>query len=433
MVSEGDKMDLEKINVNKRTVWAALLMFAAAYVYIDSLLFGTGMQHGFSAQGVKRLVFTAFFVGMTELLCIGKPQSAESNIWLGCLLCAAMGSTFFLNCSVWDCDQCVLFMHVFGVYWALSRGNVLLEGESGHLAFFDGLNGFIVLPFKNLFVRIRVILGSLRERRKNRPQTDGEKVVWTFMGVLVSLGILVTVIQLLSDSDSVFSELMKNIRDFFTIDFSYQFEENLIKFVLSLPVGCYLFSLLYGCGFEKPEWVENYRRSVQEGFLDKLKKLPCSFWIGVMGLFSVVYAVYFVIQGRYLFGAFTRTLPEGFIVSRYARQGFFELCKVTGLNFALLWLVTRISREDVREHKLLSVSCLVFLCECALFCIIALSKLGLYISCFGFTPLRLQSSWLVCVLLAACGLWMFSILFGRKTFKLWMYFGGISLALLCLI
>ncbi len=426
-------MDLEKVNLNKRTLGGALLMFAAAYLYVDGFLGAPDVLQGISRWGVEKAAFTLLFVGITELLCFGKERSFESNVWLGCMVCAMLGSARFLKNSVWDESQCSLFLHIFGVYWAMCRGRVLLEGESGHLLPLDGLNGFVVLPFKNLFARIRVIAGSIRERKKNRPETDGEKVVWTVIGCLISLGILVTAINLLSDSDSVFSDLMKKVRDFFTIDFSYRFQENFIKFVFSLPIGCYLFSLLYACGFEKPEWVENYRRGVQENILDKLRKLPCSFWIGIMGLFSAVYAVYFVIQGRYLFGAFTRTLPEGFIVSQYARQGFFELCKVTGLNFALLWMVTRISKEDVREHKALSVSCLVFLCECAVFCIIALSKLGLYISCFGFTPLRLQSSWLVCVLLAACGLWMVSIISGKKTFKAWMYFGGISLALLCLL
>ena len=65
-----------------------------------------------------------------------------------------------------------------------------------------------------------------------------------------------------------------------------------------------------------------------------------------------------------------------------------------------------------------------------LFAVIAFSKLLLYISCFGFTPLRLQSSWLVCVLFIGCVCAVYSLLSGKKSFRVWMMFGAVTLALL---
>ena len=57
---------------------------------------------------------------------------------------------------------------------------------------------------------------------------------------------------------------------------------------------------------------------------------------------------------------------------------------------------------------------------------------ALYISIYGFTPLRLQSSWLVCVLFAGCVLWILNLFTGKRVFRLWMYFSGITLTLLML-
>jgi hypothetical protein len=64
--------------------------------------------------------------------------------------------------------------------------------------------------------------------------------------------------------------------------------------------------------------------------------------------------------------------------------------------------------------------------------VVAASKIALYIDCFGFTPLRLQSMWLVCVLFAGCVAALYSLLTGKKSFRAWMFFGAASLSLLCL-
>lgn len=64
------------------------------------------------------------------------------------------------------------------------------------------------------------------------------------------------------------------------------------------------------------------------------------------------------------------------------------------------------------------------------FAVIALSKLWLYISCFGFTPKRLQSCWLALVLFAGCVACLVSIWSRKKSFRAWMMFAAISLTLL---
>ena len=124
-------------------------------------------------------------------------------------------------------------------------------------------------------------------------------------------------------------------------------------------------------------------------------------------------------------------LPEGFIISQYAREGFFELCKVIAVNFSVLWLATRMVTDETKNSASFLWSCLIFLAESMLFAIIAFSKLYLYIHTFGFTPLRLQSTWLVCVCFAGCAFWMWSLVTGNKSFRKWVIFSAVTLCLLC--
>ena len=232
-------------------------------------------------------------------------------------------------------------------------------------------------------------------------------------------------------ADSGFAALLSGVAAFFRLDRDVNWGLYFVRFLLSLPVGAYLFGLLAGVGREKREELDKRAAGVDQT-LSVLRGVPERVWLALLALFCLLYVLFFAVQGRYLFGAFTRSPPDGFVISEYARQGFFELCKVMAVNFALLWLVTRSSKVDVRQQKAARALCLALLSESFLLAVVAFSKLALYIDCFGFTPKRLQSTWLVCVLAFGCGCAAWSLVKNVKTFRVWMYFGAVTLALLCL-
>ena len=416
----------------KRELAAALLMYVAAYAYIDCIFFTEGFQ------GCGQIVFAALFVAVTEILCKGKPRSRESWFWLGGLAVSSFAASFASEFNsfpfgheVWDYSQTVLFMHLFGVWWAMSRSGVLLEGRTGHLMPFDAFNGFLLYPFTHFFLRLRVLALGIKELLAHREKQNAKKIIWVICAVAASLVILGSVVGLLADADGGFARLIKDIRsylDIFEFDFSGEY---ILKFILSLPVAAYLFGLQAGALRSEEPFFEKYRGGI-ERFINALRKVPLKLWIAVICVFSAIYIVFFAMQGTYLFGAFAGRLPDGFVPATYARRGFFELCKVTALNFSLLWLVTRSCEANARQSKALRAACTVFLAECMLFCAVAMSKLALYISIFGFTPLRLQSSWLVCVLFAACVCWTISLYYEKKVFDKWAYFSAASLILLIL-
>ncbi len=415
---------------------AALASYVLAWLYLfrsNLFLGGAFVVNGPSWNSaplearIWSLVFVLGFLALTELIHRTTPRPRESWIWLGCLGTIALGVLLDRH-RVWESPVPQLFLHLAAVWWLLCRSGRLAEGESGHLLPLDGLHGFVIIPFRHFYLRIRTLLSLLLRPLQARRTGRGTTLLWSFLALLAAGGLFAAAIRLLMDADRGFSRLLSGLGDLLRIDWD---EDFFTKLLLSLPVGQYLFGLIAGSGREEPRVLRERGERLCRG-LERLRRVPNALWTGLTGAFCLLYLVFFAVQGRYLFGAFTRTLPEGFIVSEYARQGFFELCKVMGLNFALLWLVTRLSRGPVRENRAALLLCLVLLGESLLFAAVAFSKLALYIDCFGFTPKRLQSSWLVCVLAAGCLAAGRTLLTGKKSFRGWLVFSAVSLSLLCL-
>ena len=399
---------------------AALAMFPAAYVYILAMFEG---RHAFV------WAVAALLIAATEALHWQVKRSWESWVWLGCFVAVTCSAALGIE-RVWYLRQTILFVHIFAVWWVLSRSGKLLEGKSGHLLPLDAVNGFVLLPFGGFFLRLRTLLWGLRQPAgRVRDKGTALRAGWLALAVVACALLFTAATALLMRADAGFSALLEGLEPLFRLRLDAEFQ---LRLLLSLPVGAWLFGLVDGALRQPVERLEQ-RRAGTERLLTKIQKVPAGFWMGVVGAFSALYLAFFILQGSYLFGAFTRTLPEGFIVSEYARQGFFELCKVMGVNFALLWLVTRMVSPETRSKPGFLAVCLTLLAESLVFAVIALSKLGLYISCFGFTPLRLQSSWLAGLLLAGCLLWAWSLLTGRPAFRKWMVFGAVTLSLLTLV
>ena len=406
-------------SASKTEMLAAFAMYAAAYVYACWFWWTDDSRARWLAM------FTLAYVALTELLHRNTPRPRESWVWLGCMGLILSGIILDRD-QVWG-TYAPYFLHIFAVWWALSRSGRLLEGESGHLLPLDVFDGFALFPFRHFFLRVRTVCYTFTHPRSGRGRVQPETAAWTALALLSASALFVLSVNLLAGADEGFAGLLSSLTGIFRVDWDGRLV--IFRFLLSLPVGAYLFGLLAGTGREETEKLRRRAGNVNRA-LEQLRKVPGRVWLILTGLFCLLYLAFFAVQARYLFGAFTRTLPEGFIVSEYARRGFFELCQVMSVNFVLLWLVTRSSREEVHSSAPAKALCLALLGESFLFAVVAFSKLGLYISCFGFTPLRLQSTWLVCVLAFGCLCAALSLLHEKKTFRVWMIFGAVTLSLL---
>lgn len=398
--------------------YTGLFMYIAAYIY--TLTTGSRWE-------LWLMVFVALFVLMVEDLDRGLPRAKESWVLLGCAVlvavCTALGRS-----RVWGGFYSAAAVHILAVWWALSRGGKLIEGESGHLLPLDALNGFVRIPFGNFSLRLRCVGDWIKDTSRGR-KSNKNTVIASTAAVVLGVLLLWWAASSLASADSGFGRMVSGVLDSLRINLGTDVWDFLFRLAVSLPVGAYVFGLIAGTARLPEEKLQAQRDGVTS-FLAKLRVVPNGVWVAVTAAFAAVYLLFFIVQGSYLFGAFARRLPEGFIVSRYAREGFFELCRVIAINFTLLWLVTRSASKPVRESRAAMVMCTLLLIAGALFAVISISKLCLYISCFGFTPLRLQSFWLALVMLCGCVCAVYSLWSGKKSFRVWMMFGAVTLSLL---
>ena len=384
--------------------WMLLLSYFAAYLYMEM----------FSRYDWILPIFALIFIVAVEVRFCHRKAPWESRFWL-LLMAFSSLAPFVCKNTVWEEEMAILFTHVFAIYYVLTRGNLLLDGRTGHFLPLDAIWGGIVLPFSNFFLRIKVIGSLIRTSKKGNKMT----IVWSLLAVVVALLLFYLAGLQLTKADSGFGTLFTN---FFS---DFWDSEVWFKLLFSLPVGAYLYGLVLGGGRQVPQTRQEKGNALGEQ-LTLLRRVPDGVWTGLMLAFVVLYGVFFYVQGSYLFGAFTRTLPESFSVAEYAREGFFQLCLVMGITFTLLWFALRTAKNQ--KNLPLGIVSTILLAENIGLAVTAASKLWLYIDCFGFTPLRLQSAWLISVLTVGCICAGVTLWTRKRTGRLWAM---LSAALLC--
>lgn len=408
---ENDSL-LPIIEPTREERWGAPCSAVVAYIYVVSIYAG---EH-----------WLKWLAGFGALFCAGAawtlrktPRARESWLWLACLwvtlICGAIG-----RANAWG-DWCGLIAHGFAVYWVAVRSGALLGGGTSRYFPVDVLHGAIVVPLRNLLLRLSVLRICLRRRGKG--SFSPVALLGTALAALAALTLFVFSALLLSSADPNFERLTGGLwRALEGMDGHY-----VIYLIFSLPVGAYLFGLVFGLKRESGMQLEARRRDIDAGLRD-LRRVPGMVWPGLLGAFAALYLVFFAVQGSYLFDGLRNVLPERFTAAEYARRGFFELCGVLAVNFTLLGLAALSIEGGLRSHPAAKNLSAALLLESALLAVTAGAKLILYIRRFGFTPLRLQSAWLVLTLLAGCLAALRSLLTGRDATRAWLAFSAVALA-----
>ena len=368
---------------------AALASYGVGYLYLRLLFEGW-------YRGPGLAVFAAVFCLWTEGFSRAerRPAPRESRLWLGVLavLCLAAclhptGLTF---------TACLLAAHGAAAYWALARTGMLAEGITGPLLPLDLLSAFVVLPFGRFFLRLRTLLAGVDQLR---PRRGGLRRLGL---VLLTLAVMLPVwgmaIQLLSQADVGFALLTRDLTGWAARLLPRPDAFTLVMLVLSLPVGAWLYGLVGGALRRTVPPVNG--QAIRTG-AEALRVAPCPAVAAALAGTCLLYVLFFAVQAGYLFGAFTGHLPAGLTAANYARQGFFELCLVCALNFALLAGAAKLSRSPLRTRPLLCGLAALLCAETFLFGLVAAAKLGLYIQRFGLTERRLFSAWAIGMLLLA--------------------------------
>lgn len=230
---------------------------------------------------------------------------------------------------------------------------------------------------------------SLMFSRRNK----GFKTVGYILLGLCAAFIPTAVVVALLSYDGGFSDLLKNSFSFLK-DFSIA--SHIGSLLLGAAVAAYLFGI-YSVNTQgrKPADVER-----QISVIEKARVAPALVVTTAFFPLFVVYIFFFISQWQYYVSAFSGVLPIGVEnYAEYARSGFFELCTVSGINFALISIAALLlKREHAWEKWLLrAISILVSLMTLVLIGT-AMAKMMLYIDRYGLTIKRVLSSWFMVLL-----------------------------------
>lgn len=401
-------------------------LFALGYVAVGYLFWECFWSAGwrFSSWGTPMAVFCLLYAAavLGYLRAKKRVPAKESWFWLAVVLC--LGVSQALPWGPLARADRLLFANFLALlasaaYWTLlAAGGTVQERTSNWLAF-DLLDAGLVTPFGN-WMRLPAALFARR--------TEGGKRPWGAALGGGILGVLLVALALpsLAGADEGFARMLSAVGAWF----SDSLAELVFKTAFAVPTGLYLYGLVYGALHHRRDgtlWPQAAVCSLQR----EVRVLPAAAAAAALGALCAVYALFIALQFGYLFGAFFGRLPAGFTYASYARQGFFELCRVAALNAAVLAGVWVTARRGTHLALVRFFSALLGGCTLLLLATAA-AKLGMYIAAYGLTAARVQAAaglaWLVAAFCLALARLKRPLPLVRRVVQL----GAVLLCLLCL-
>ncbi len=367
---------------------AALLTLAAGWFFVRLVLV--------LSPGLGIPLFTMGFVALVLAYrqSAGLPLPRESLPWLGVMFFSALSFALLDNGLIAYLN--ILFLIIVTAYWLGTLGGSRLENRLGTWVLADLRNQLFVIPFQNFGCLGAAVKNSFA---KTRP---GKNLFIVGISLLCSIPLVWYICRQLSQVEESFAVLLEQLGEL------VQWENILSpSTLLALPVGCYLFGLIYG---------NQHQRYTKEITVEKLEAkaarrrvLPAVGAYTLLTMLCLVYLLFFLAGAASLAGFLTTRGLTPYDYSQFARQGFFELCRVAVVNLLVLWGIHLfLAPSSQRSPAPLRVFHTLLCCQTLLLIGLAICKMGLYIRFCGVTRLRVCTTWFMVLLAVVFGLVLLS-------------------------
>lgn len=221
---------------------------------------------------------------------------------------------------------------------------------------------------------------------------SGKTILKIVIGLFAAIIPTAVIISLLS-YDGFFTEL---IDKFFAFLRNIDIGHHLRSLIFGVVVAMYLFGM-YRTNLDprKATDGERYRSAFR-----KLRVAPSLTVAFTVLPILIVYVVFFISQWQYYVSGFGGTLPEGVLNhAEYARNGFFELCAVSAINFVIIAVISLFMRREGKGNGAVYKTVVLVLSLMTLVLIgTAMAKMMLYIGQYGLTAKRVLASWVMITL-----------------------------------
>lgn len=365
-----------------------LLCFILTYLLFRSLC------DSFEPNALTACAYWGIFALATAAICVRQRCFPKQAIPAG-LLSLTLSMSFLLHNDP-DLHVAIFLLLIpLSGFYCIALTGANRQPFGSFYVLLDLLHCELFTPLKHLPAPFTDTLGCLQRRRSDRQTKTHVRWLPVVIGLLAAMPILLIVVPLLIDADAAFETVMgglyRHIGDALSAFGDWVARTlpfNGFALVFALLFTPYILSVIhaFASGTAKRENRDTAARC------SSLQRLPVAFVATVLGAVSAVYLIYLLTQTGYFFAAFAGRLPFGvsITVTEYARRGFFELCKLAGVNFVLLALSVGLTGRKNGRIASLVKGFDIFLCLFTmLLCVISSAKIMLYIRTFGLTEKRL--------------------------------------------
>ena len=381
-----------------------LLAYPLAYAYIRFMFDGSELFLIDPSNGAGHFIISVaypllalLFIVVNEFVRRGRRGAAggltaETVFWYLMTFMTALTATFGPGTEL-----SLFAMHLCAVYSVLVSNKILLGGKTSGFIIADLIDGFYVKSFAGF--PNYVTDWACFKRKAPDQNGEGSQVKRNPLGAIV---FIVVMIVLMIISVSLMASIDDDIAMFFENAFGGILDyledinviEILVRMVFAIPVCFYIYGLFSRTAKSNGER-EGRVASWLNRVLGKGKTVSAVIVYIAAGMFVLAYFLFFVKRMAYMLGGFTGTVPEGKLVAYYAREGFFELVGIMAVNMCVYLAIILFGKTKNDGKFALPARILVTLlmAESIIFAVVAMSKLGLYYSIYGYTPKRILAMW----------------------------------------
>lgn len=322
------------------------------------------------------------------------------NISFFLLMILSLSFSFFSNTLALGAD--FAFISVALAYWIYSIG------EHKEDTF---INELLTSVFAYPFMNFGALFGAISKKKK-----DGQKgnLKWVILGLCIAIPLVAIVSTLLIMSDDMFKAMFSALFD----DFLLKILKYIWYAIVGLPLAMAVFSVWYTKYTEsktvKAPTINTTDFTKQPKSAESYHIAPPALMYSIFIPLCCVYFLYLISQiGYFVSFIADNLLPKDYTIVDYARNGFFELCVVAGINIVLILLLLLFTN---RPNNTMPAGIRVITGLMSFFTIIfigtALYKMFMYIGGYGFTPLRINTVIFMSFLLV-----VFLLIIAKQFFK----------------
>lgn len=330
------------------------------------------------------LIFTIFMFCVTALI------MALNNASFGVVSIISAVSASVISFSLIFTQNS--FIHFFAAFYCICAYTLFVYTAYGNHSSKDFARLFPLDFFKALIISPIKSIKELGKGLIANGKINTRPFIKLLVGIIIAV-IPTAIIVILLSYDSNFTDLLERI-----FDFNIQkIFSHAGSFILGIPIGMYIYGGFISAIDKKSEAVCSEETLTKN--LLKIKFVPQLTAIAAIFPIIAVYVLFFISQWKYYISGFIGVLPDEFSYAHYARQGFFQLCTVSVINFILICLIGLLVKGKSEKPSitekilsvLLSLSTLILIAT-------ALAKMLMYIDIYGLTPKRVYATWFMIVL-----------------------------------